>query len=142
MELEGRDLLHFDERNVPPERNKKAAPNPRKKGDREIKKRKGRGDFLRTNWVLLPCNVLPSCHFVSTQFLRFADAVPFINISGITIHSFLPLPERNGDCITCHVGHFTCPIISRESRGSIQLLFLVSFRVLHPTSGQNLYKKN
>ena len=34
VELEGRDLLHFDERNVPPERNKKAAPNPRNKEEK------------------------------------------------------------------------------------------------------------
>ena len=88
--LEGRDLLHFDERNVrrdvPPERNK--LPTPRKKEDRNKEEKKERkGSFLgfpdRTNWVLLTArgyNFLPFHHFVSTQFLLFADAVPFINI--------------------------------------------------------------
>ena len=111
VELEGRDLLHFDERNVPPERNKKAAPNPRKKGDREIKKRKGRGDFLRTNWVLLPCNILPSvlplCLYSIPPFCWRCPVHKYFR----NHYPFLPSPPRTKwwlhhlSCRSLHLPH-------------------------------------
>ena len=115
----GRDLLHFDERNVrwdvPPERNK-MPPTQEKRTLRNKEEKKARGDpLLRTNWVLLTARglqllaILPLCLY---SILPFCWRGPFHkylrNCFPYSVHSIPsircpPSPARkNGDCINLY----------------------------------------